>query len=99
LGGGSNSTGADELRSLLGPDAVAAGVDPRRPGVQVVIISAHDGGVAVTGQRDGVALPPAASGVLNRAGADQFASLLAPDTVAEGVDPRRPVPPEMWLEL
>ena len=53
LTGVSNRAGADQLASLLGPDAAAAGEDPRRPGVRVVSRPAHDGGVAVSGQRDG----------------------------------------------
>ena len=56
LVGVSNRAGADQLAALLGPDTAAAGVDPRRPGARVVVRPAHDGGVAVGGQRDGVAL-------------------------------------------
>ena len=84
--GASNRAGADQLAALLGPDTAAAGVDPRRPGARVVGRPAHDGGVAVGGQRDGEAL----FGGSNRAGADQLAALLGPDTAAAGVDPRRP---------
>jgi hypothetical protein len=58
--------------SFLGPDTAAAGVDPRRPSVRVVAIPAHDGGVAVARQRDGLAL----DGTANGAGADQLRSLL-----------------------
>jgi hypothetical protein len=83
----SNRAGTDQLAALLGPDTAAAGVDPRRPAAPVVVIPAHDGGVAVGGQRDGAALLGEAS---NRAGADQLAALLGPDTAAARVDPRRP---------
>jgi hypothetical protein len=88
LFGTSNRAGADQLRPLLGPDTAAAGVDPRRPGdsVRVVERPADEGGVAVGGHRDGVAL----EGVSNRAGADQLRLLLGPDTAAAGVDLRRP---------
>ena len=68
-GYGSNRAGADELRPLLGPDAAAAGKDPRRPGERVVASPADEGGVAVGGQRDGEALLGVGS---NRAGADQL---------------------------
>ena len=86
MSGASNRAGADQLAALLGPDTAAAGVDPRRPGARVVGSPAHDGGVAVGGQRDGAAL----SGISNRAGADQLAALLGPDAAAAGIDPRRP---------
>ena len=70
FGVGSNRAGADQLAALLRPDTAAAGKDPRRPGVGVVEGPAGDRGVAVGGQRDGVAL----FGWLgsNRAGADQL---------------------------
>ncbi len=89
LSGGSNRAGADQLVALLGPNTAAAGIDPHRPGVRVVFNPAHDGGVAVGGQRD----RPALLGGSNRPGADQLAALLGPDTIAEGVDPRRPGAP------
>ena len=79
LSGASNRTAADQLVALLGPNTAAARVDPRRPSVQVVKRPAHDGGVAVVGQRDGEAL----GGASNRAGADQIAALVGPDTIAE----------------
>ena len=62
----SNRSGTDQLAALLGPDTAAAGVDPRRPGSPVVGDPAHDGGVAVGGQRNG----PALLGGSDRAGAD-----------------------------
>jgi hypothetical protein len=71
LFGISNRAGADKLAALLGPDTVAAGEDPRRS-ARVVARPAHDGGVAVGGQRDGVAL----LSVSNRARADQLWPLL-----------------------
>jgi hypothetical protein len=54
--------------------------------VEFVGNPAHDGSVAVGGQRDRHAL----SGASNRAGADQLAALLGPDAAVTGVDPRRP---------
>jgi hypothetical protein len=45
---------------------------------------AHDGSIAVGGQGG----RPALFGSSDRAGADQFAALLGPDTTAAGVDPR-----------
>jgi hypothetical protein len=54
--------------------------------VEFVGNPAHDGSVAVGGQRDRHAL----SGTPSRAGADQLAALLGPDSPAAGVDPRRP---------
>ena len=42
--------------ALLGPHPAAAGEHPRRPGMRVVKGPAHDGGVAVGRQCDGVAL-------------------------------------------
>src|ERR1019366_1695963 len=75
LSDASNRTAADQLVALLSPNTIAAGVDPRRPSVPVVKRPAHDGGVAVVGQRDG----PALSGASNRAGASQLA-LLGPDS-------------------
>src|SRR5262249_36075354 len=86
---GSNRAGADQLVTLLGPNAAVAGVDPHRPGVRVVARAAHEGGVAVARQRDGGALYGLCAN-RDRAGADQLAALLGPDTVAAGVDPRRP---------
>jgi hypothetical protein len=72
LGGASNRTGADQLVALLRPDVASACVDPRRPGDLVVGKPAHDGGVAVGGQRDGPALLAESS----RECADQLRSLL-----------------------
>ena len=82
----SNRARADQLTALLGPDAAAAGIDPRRPGVGVVVRPAHDGRVAIAGQSDREAL----SSDSDSAGADQLVALLGPDTVAAGEDPRRP---------
>ena len=69
----SNRAGADQLVALLGPDTIAAGENPRRPGAPVVVKPAHDGGVAVGGERNGEALLGQLS---NRAGADQLRPLL-----------------------
>jgi hypothetical protein len=93
LGKGPNRAGADQLAALLGPDPAAAGVDPRRPVVIVVAKPAHDGGVAVGGQRDGLAL----DGGSHRAGADQLASLLGPQSGASMLMPLgdAPVPRDM----
>jgi hypothetical protein len=66
LKGFPNRAGDDQLAALLGPDTVTAGEDPRRrPGLRVVL--AHDGGVAVGRQRNGLALlrgDPAGAGQL-----------------------------------
>jgi hypothetical protein len=75
--------------ALLGPDTVAASVDPRSPGPVLpggAVAPAHDGCVAVGGQRDGVAHVS----ISNRIGGDQFTALLRPDTVAAGEDPHCP---------
>src|SRR5262249_7894708 len=58
---------------------------PRRTDRVVVLRPAHDGGVAVGGQRDGAAL----RGEANRAAADQLVSLLGPNPAAAGEHPRR----------
>ena len=84
--GESNSAGADQLLEL-GPRSAAAGVDPRRPDEPVVGRPAHDGGVAVGGQRDGEAL---LGGSTSDARTDQLAALLAPGSATAGVDPCRP---------
>ena len=71
LVGGSNRTGADQFGALLTPHPTAAGEHPHRTGTTVVEISAHDGGVPVSGQRDGLAL----LGASNRTAADQLGSI------------------------
>src|SRR5262249_61460322 len=58
--------------ALLGPDAAAAREDPCRPDVAVVGTRAHDGGVAVGGQRDRIT----PLGGYSRSGADQLVALL-----------------------
>jgi hypothetical protein len=75
--------GANQLVALLGPDSPVAAKDPRHPNVRVIAKPAHDDGIAVGGERNGEAL----SGLSNRAGTDQLAALLGPDTAAAGVDP------------
>ena len=72
--GVSDRAGADQLIPLLGPGSAVAGEDPCRPGVRVVIGTAHDGGVAIGGQRDRKAF--AGSHNSNHAGPDQFTALL-----------------------
>src|SRR5262249_6066235 len=84
--GASNRTGADQLVSLLGPYAGAAGKHPHSPGITVVGRPAHHGGIAVSGQRDGTAL----LGLSESTGADQLVSLLGPYAGAAGEDPHRP---------
>jgi hypothetical protein len=71
-------------------DSVAAGVNPRCSGT----VPAHDGGVAVGGQRDGPALLRG-----THVGADQLASLLGPHTVAAGVHPRCSAEPRVALNI
>src|SRR5262249_37995123 len=70
--GGADRTGADQLAALLGPPPAAAGEYPRRPGTEVVVAPAHDGGVAVGGERDGETL---VAGGASRAGANQLGAL------------------------
>jgi hypothetical protein len=84
--GDSNPAGADQLVALLGPDTIGAGENPYRPGVPGIATPAHQGGVAVGGERNREAL----LGVSNRAGADQLVALLGPDTIATGENPYRP---------
>ena len=58
MGQGCASVAADQLRALLGPDSISAGVNPCRPhgsaavGVATIAVSrpTHDGGVAVASQ-------------------------------------------------
>jgi hypothetical protein len=68
----SDCVAADQLVALLGPGTAAAGIDPRRPGVPGVNRPPQDGGIAVGGQRDGLAL----GGVSNRTAANQLRPLL-----------------------
>src|SRR6516165_7976369 len=83
--GGSDRAGADQLVALLGPDTIFAGENPYRPGVPVAR-PAHQGGIAVGGERNRHAL----IGGSIRAGADQLVALLGLDTVAAGENPYRP---------
>jgi len=74
--GGARCAGADQFTALLGPETVAAGEDPHRPGAEagtarVVVGPADDGGVAVARHRYGHALDSACS---NRS--DQLRPLL-----------------------
>jgi hypothetical protein len=84
--GGSSRAGAEQLVSQLAPNIVAAGEDPRRPGIRVIAIPAHDGSVAVVGQGDRAAL----IGLTNRATSDQLVAPLGPNIAAARVDPHRP---------
>src|SRR6266542_4302720 len=78
------------------PDTATAGEHPRRPGrakaeghrsiPRVVSRPAHDGGIAIGGQRDGRAL----AGASHSVGADELLALLGPDAAAAGEHPRRP---------
>src|SRR5262249_41652036 len=77
--------GADQFVSLLGPHAAAAGEYPRRADTTVIAIPAQDGGVAVGGQRDRMALRSFAGRVV----ADQLAPLLGPYSAAAAEYPRR----------
>ena len=67
MSGVANRAGAGQL-ALLGPDTIAAGIDPRGPHDPVVSKPARDGGVAVGRKRDG----PALLAESNREGADQL---------------------------
>jgi hypothetical protein len=80
----SDRAGADQLVALLGPGAVASDEDPHRSDTIVVGHPAYDGGVAVAGKRNGLAL----LGLSDRAGAEQLGALLGPDAIAAGEDPR-----------
>ena len=88
--GASHSAGADQLRALLAPDPAASGEDPRRSGERVVDVPAHNGGVAVGGQRD---RNVSFVGAAHSAGADELRALLTPDPAASGEDPRRSAGP------
>ena len=84
----SNRAGADQFAALLGPDAAAAGKDPRRSDVRVVVYSRPRWlccrrRTARRTRLDRRRWPVAA-------GADQLAALLGPDAAAAREDPRRP---------
>src|SRR5262249_58961449 len=79
----------DGLAALLRPATAAAGEHPRRPGLVVVGPAAHEGGVAVGGERDRHAL----AGAADRAAADEPVALLRPATAAAGEHPRPLRPP------
>src|SRR5262249_12279862 len=51
LASASHSVGGNELLALLRPDTTTAREYPRRPGLVVVGPAAHEGGVAVGGER------------------------------------------------
>src|SRR5262249_49288468 len=76
--------GADQL-GLLAPHSAAAGEHPHRSDIGVVGRSTLDGGVAVAGERDGVALRSSSSKRLH-AGAEKL-GLLAPHSAAIGEHP------------
>src|SRR5262249_27107262 len=88
----SNRASADQLVALLAPHPVAAADHPRRPNARrgtgrarIATRPTHDSGVAVGGQRDGVAL----LGASNHPGTDELAALLAPHPAAARKYPRR----------
>ena len=83
-------TAADQLRSLLCPHPAAAGEHPGRSDTSgtaggVIAGAAHDGGVAVGGDRD---RPTLVNGVPGITAADQLRSLLRPHPAAAGKHPR-----------
>ena len=69
---GAHRTGADQLGALLGPRATASREHPRGSRISVVLVASHEGGVSVSGHRDGKSLEC----VAHCAGADQLAALL-----------------------
>src|SRR5205085_10947363 len=73
-----------ELWSLLGPGGARAGEDPGGAVVEVVPFAAHDGGVAVEGQRDVFA----EFGGADPVGGHEF-GLLGPASARPHEDPRR----------
>src|SRR5207237_7448573 len=83
----SSPAGADQLGSLLRPDATAARKDPCRPDGPVVICAAHDDRVDVgrNGHRRALAC-----GRSQDATTDQLGTLLCPDTSAAREDPSGP---------
>src|SRR5207247_9070251 len=85
----SHSASANELLALLSPDTVITGEHPCRPNLAVVGPPAHNGRVAVGGQRYRHAL----AGASRSAGADKLVPLLPPDTATTGEHPRALRPP------
>jgi hypothetical protein len=83
LNGVSDSAGTDQL-GLLRPHSAAADEHPRRANVRVISMTAHDGGFAIGGQRDGKALLRSSDIVA----ANQL-DLLAPSSAAARKDPCR----------
>src|SRR5439155_2442223 len=82
--GTSHSAGANELLALLRPDTAITGEYPCRPGLVVIGPPAHNGRIAVGGERYRHAL----AGASHRAGANELVTLLPPDTVTPGEHPR-----------
>ena len=74
---------ADQLGSLLGPDASAPRPDPHGTSATIVVGPSDDGRVAVGGEEHG----PALICVPHGARADQLGSLLGPDASAPRSDP------------
>src|SRR4029079_14537172 len=72
--GSADRAGAGQLGALLGPYAAAAGEDPDRAGLAVVVMADDRRGGAVGRQRDENAL----AGGAHAAAADQSAALLCP---------------------
>src|SRR6478736_4681938 len=82
------SASADQLVALLLPSTAAADEHPGGTGGSIVARSAHDSGVAISGERHGGTLgkqPP--SRCVGRA--NQFTALLRPHTIAANEYPCR----------
>src|SRR5258708_5391279 len=86
LGSGPRGARADQLGSLLGPDAAAPRPDPHGPRGTVVVGPADEGRAAVGGEGHGKALGCGPQGPR----ADQLGFLLGPDAAAPAPDPPRP---------
>jgi hypothetical protein len=88
LKGVSKRASADQLAALLGPEFTFPRVDPCGPGVRIVGIPAHHGGVAVVRQRDGYAL----AGGPNREGTNRAVVILPTKAVLPSWDSATEVP-------
>jgi hypothetical protein len=72
--GGAYGTCANKFIALLGPHPARAREDPGGTGDTIIVESTDDGGIAVVGKRDRVALEREAYG----ASTDKFIALLRP---------------------